>query len=113
MMKNIFSLVLFLSLSVCAISQSDTVFYNTVIDFDGQKKRFDKWPGYWTYSDSIVIHNIDGTALVYPVIKVDLTNVLYKNDWDEPVIITIDESTSGILRKSIVRPKEYTLFILK
>ena len=108
MKKLLFLLLSAISLS--ATSQSDTIFYNGIIDYDGQKRRTANWTGYWVYSkgDSILTHYSDGTGFEYKVEKKFGHNYEYVNEWGDNMRVTIMET--GIIKKCIDRPVPYLIY---
>jgi hypothetical protein len=108
-MKKLFFLLLS-AISLSATAQSDTIFYNGIVDYDGQKRRTANWTGYWTYSnsDSTLTHYSDGTLFQYHVEKSLGHNYEYVNEWGDHIRITFMEL--GVLKKCIERPEPYLIY---
>lgn len=108
-MRKLFFLLLS-AISISATAQSDTLFYEGIIDYDGLKRRTANWTGYWVYSsaDSILTHYSDGTRFEYEVEKKFGHNYEYVNEWGDNMRVTFMEI--GVLKKCIERPTPYIIY---
>ncbi len=106
--KKVLFLLLFFS-SLHSFGQNFRVDYNTVIDFDGIKKREYSESGTISFTDSLLTDEYKGGSLVFKVYKTSSNKVYYYNDYGESVKVTFT-SNSIVTKINETRPSEYTIY---
>ena len=107
MKKVLLSLALLCFLPL--LGQKFSVDYNTVIDFDGIKKREYRESGTIGLTDSLLTNNYGKDSLIFKVYKISSNKVYYYNEYDESVKITFVSSIIAT-RVNETRPNEYVIY---
>lgn len=107
-MKKIFGFLLFF-VSVSSYGQKFNVEYNTVVDYDGEKRREYKELGTISFSDSILTNNYNKSSFTFKVYKITSNKVYYYNEYGESVKVLF--TTEGVAtRINETRPDEYIIY---
>jgi len=97
-MKRLILIFLFLIPTILYSQDVDSVYYNTVIHFDGINRTEISADGEWIGGEMVIVHRFGGEEVVYECYKTLGHNYYTKNDLGEPIRITVMQSGNVILR---------------
>ena len=107
-MKKMFVFILFF-ISLSSFGQKFNIEYNTVIDYDGEKRREYSEIGKISLTDSLLTIDYKKGYFTYKVYKITSNKVYYFNEYGESVKVLFT-STGDVTRVNETRPGEYIIY---
>lgn len=107
-MKKMFVFILFF-ISLSSFGQKFNIEYNTVIDYDGEKRREYSEIGKIFLTDSLLTIDYKKGSFTYKVYKITSNKIYYYNEHYESVKILFT-SNGDATRINETRPYEYIIY---